>query len=154
MRIVIISGYFNPLGQHHLKYIQVAKKLGDGVWVIVNNDKQVKLKGSCPFQAEYERHSIVRALRDVDLVVTSRDTDESVAESLMELSQFAARVYGDGVELIFANGGDQQHANAKELKVCEERGIQMVFGVGGTKTDSSSDMIRRAAEWYASRNGM
>lgn len=55
MKIVVISGYFNPIHSGHIDYIQSAKKLGDKLIVIVNNDKQVSLKGSVPFQDEEER---------------------------------------------------------------------------------------------------
>ena len=43
MRVVVISGYFNPIHTGHLDYIKAASKLGDRLVVIVNNDEQVKL---------------------------------------------------------------------------------------------------------------
>ena len=55
MKVVVISGYFNPIHTGHLDYIKAASKLGDKLVVIVNNDEQVKLKGSVPFQDEEER---------------------------------------------------------------------------------------------------
>ena len=41
-RVIIISGYFNPLHSGHLDYIESAKEKGDYLIVIVNNDKQKK----------------------------------------------------------------------------------------------------------------
>ena len=65
-KVVVISGYFNPLHGGHLDYIQAAAKLGNILVVIVNNDKQVSIKGSKPFMKAEERLRIIAALRDVD----------------------------------------------------------------------------------------
>ena len=59
MRVVVISGYFNPLHTGHLDYIKAASKLGDKLIAIVNNDHQVELKGSVPFMNDgYDRTRI------------------------------------------------------------------------------------------------
>ena len=44
MKKVCISGYFDPLHVGHIEYINKAKKLGDYLVVIVNNNLQCKLK--------------------------------------------------------------------------------------------------------------
>ncbi len=59
-KIIITSGYFNPLHIGHINLMKEAKKLGDILVVIINNDKQVKIKGSTPFMAEYERIDIIK----------------------------------------------------------------------------------------------
>ena len=43
MRIVICSGFMNPIHTGHIDYMEAAKALGNYLIVIVNNDKQVKL---------------------------------------------------------------------------------------------------------------
>jgi cytidyltransferase-like protein len=48
-KIGIVSGYFNPIHQGHIEYINAAKDECDYLVVIVNNDDQVKLKGSAVF---------------------------------------------------------------------------------------------------------
>ena len=48
-------------------------------------------------------------------------------------------------EFIFANGGDRKNDNIPEYKLCEELGIRMEFGVGGEKTQSSSNLISQAS---------
>ena len=40
MKKVAISGYFDPIHVGHLEYIEMSKKLGDYLIVIVNNNKQ------------------------------------------------------------------------------------------------------------------
>lgn len=44
MKIVIVSGYFNPLHGGHLNLFEAASQLGDRLLVIVNNDKQQLIK--------------------------------------------------------------------------------------------------------------
>ena len=43
-KIIIVSGYFNPLHKGHIDYFKKAKSLGDTLFVIVNNDHQRELK--------------------------------------------------------------------------------------------------------------
>lgn len=132
--IVAVSGYFNPLHVGHLEMIQKAKKLGDELVAIVNNDYQVGLKGSVPFMAEKDRVKIISALRDVDRVFLSIDRDRSVCKSL-------AKVKPD----IFANGGDRHSlGDVPEFPVCQKLGITMVDGLG-KKIRASSILIAEAA---------
>ena len=39
-KIVVVSGYFDPIHIGHLEYFKLAKELGDLLYVIVNNDFQ------------------------------------------------------------------------------------------------------------------
>ena len=75
MRVIVISGYFNPIHSGHIDYIKSAKQRGDVLVVIVNNDNQVELKGSVPFQNENERFKIVSNIKGVDRTVLSIDED-------------------------------------------------------------------------------
>ena len=143
MKIVIISGYFNPIHSGHVDYIQSAKKLGDKLIVIVNNDKQVILKGSVPFQDEEERKKIVSNIKGVDHAVISIDKDATVCESLrQEYYNYCNDYFFDS--MIFCNGGDRKEGGVPEDILEEQFGIQMVYNVGGDKTQSSSSLIEAA----------
>jgi len=132
--IVAVSGYFNPLHVGHLDMIEKAKKLGDQLVVIVNNDYQVKLKGSVPFMSLKDRARIIAALRDVDRVLISSDRDKTVCLSLEKLKPD-----------IFANGGDRHSiGDVPEYAVCQKYGIKMVDGLG-KKIRASSVLIAEAA---------
>lgn len=137
-RIIITSGFFNPIHIGHINLMREAKKLGDMLVVILNNDEQVKTKGSMSFMPEKERMEIVKALRYVDEVVMSIDKDRSVAESL----RMVAKLYPG--ELFFAKGGDRNADNIpeNERKVCEEFKIKIINGVGGEKVQSSSWLLK------------
>lgn len=133
---VAVSGYFNPLHVGHLEMMEKAKKLGDILVVIINNDHQVKLKGSVPFLNQTDRMKIVSAVKWVDKVFLSIDRDPSVCKSL-------AKVKPD----IFAQGGDRKHGNipTSETDVCRKLNIKRVDGLG-KKIRSSSTLIAEAAK--------
>lgn len=133
--VVVVSGYFNPLHVGHLDMIEKAKKLGDKLIAIVNNDTQVDLKGSVPFMSQKDRVRIIKALRDVDEVFLSIDKDKTVCKSLKKISPD-----------IFANGGDRKNINdVPEFPICQEYGIKMVDGLG-RKIRASSKMIAKASK--------
>jgi len=140
--VVAISGYFNPLHVGHLEMIKISRKLGDHLVAIVNNDKQVKLKGSVPFMKQADRMKIVRSLRDIDEVFLSIDKDKSVCASLAKLKPD-----------IFAKGGDRNVGNIPEVAVCQKYGIKIVDGLG-KKIRSSSILIKDASKKkkYAQKN--
>ena len=71
---VAVSGYFDPIHVGHLEYLQLAKKLGDNLIVIINNNLQAELKKGSTFMDEKDRMEIVAALRCVDEVFLSIDT--------------------------------------------------------------------------------
>lgn len=132
--VVAVSGYFNPLHVGHIEMIEKAKKLGDKLVAIVNNDYQVKIKGSVPFMSAADRVRIMGALRDVDEVFLAVDRDKSVCKSLKIINPD-----------IFANGGDRKNINdVPEYPICEKMGIKMVDGLG-RKIRASSKMIAQAA---------
>ena len=145
MRVVVISGYFNPLHVGHLDYIYEAKKLGEKLLVIVNNDEQVKIKGSVPFMSEEDRIRIVESITPVSGAILSIDTDGSVVQTLKNIYTKYNLAHGwfakSTANIIFANGGDRKLGNTPEEEFCKEVGIETVYGVGGGKRESSSELI-------------
>jgi len=128
MKIVAVSGYFDPIHVGHLEYLRLSKKLGDKLVVIVNNNHQCVLKKGKPFMDEKDRVEIVRSLEMVDEVFLSIDHDKSVCKSLEKIKPH-----------IFANGGDRSIREIPELIVCKKYNIQMTDGLGD-KIRSSSDL--------------
>lgn len=133
-KIVVASGYFNPIHFGHIEYLERSKELGDILVVIVNNDKQTLLKKGKVLITAKDRIKIVRALECVDLVIESVDEDRTVCKTL-------AALHPD----IFTNGGDQSNVSIPESKVCDRLGIKMIDKLG-EKVESSSDIVRRAKE--------
>jgi cytidyltransferase-like protein len=137
--LVIASGYFNPIHKGHIEYLNRSKAIGDFLYVIVNNDYQRSLKGSKEFQTQDERRIIVKNIKSVDDVIVSIDKNRQVANTI-KLIYLEMRSKFD--KIIFTNGGDQTTASESEKRVCDELGIEMVFGLGG-KIQSSSWLINK-----------
>lgn len=131
--LVCVSGYFNPVHIGHIRMVRDAAKLGR-VIVIVNNDHQVKLKGSIPFLPAKDRAEIMAALKGVERSVIAIDKDRTVCRTL-------AKIKPD----IFCNGGDRTQKNIPELAVCARLGIKAVFSVGGRKVRSSSGLLNQVS---------
>ena len=127
-KTVAVSGYFDPIHVGHIEYLELAKKIGDYLIVIVNNDFQASLKKGKSFMNENDRVEIVSALKCVDEVFLSIDKDSSVCKSLEHLKPD-----------IFANGGDRKLDEIPETSVMKKYNIKMVDGLG-KKIRSSSDL--------------
>jgi len=135
-KLVIVSGYFNPLHKGHLELFRKAKEVGDLLCVIVNNDKQRELKGSQFFQDQDERIEIIRELSIVDMAWISIDNDKTQNETLKMLVN---KFYGT-MKLAFANGGDQNNDTIPESEICRQYNIELIDGLG-EKIQSSSWLL-------------
>jgi D-beta-D-heptose 7-phosphate kinase/D-beta-D-heptose 1-phosphate adenosyltransferase len=138
--VVAVSGGFDPIHVGHVRLFQNAKKLGDELVVILNNDNWLKKKKGYVFMTEQERREVIEGLASVDRVFITEHTkmtdDMSVCNEL-------AKIKPD----IFANGGDRIKTNVPEVAVCQEIGCKMVFNIGaGGKVQSSSWLLARYLE--------
>ena len=128
MKTVAISGYFDPIHVGHLEYIELSKRMGDYLVVIVNNNHQCKLKKGKYFMDERDRIKIVESIKGVDEVFLSIDSDKTVCKSLEKIKPD-----------IFTNGGDRHNQEIPEYIVCKKYGIELLDGMG-KKIRSSSDL--------------
>jgi cytidyltransferase-like protein len=139
-KVVAVSGYFDPPTPTHLIYFQAARKLGDLLVVLLNNDDQLltkrkgtKLEGQIRYPL-MDRALILNELRTVDTVVVSIDTGKGISETLKIVRPH-----------IFAKGGDRNLTNLpeEEIEVCKEIGCEVVCGVGGSRSEKS-----HSSSWY------
>lgn len=126
---VAVSGYFDPLHVGHIEYFEKAKKLGDRLIVILNNDHQARLKKKSFFMPQEERARIIKSLKPVDEVFISVDEDGSVCRSLELIKPD-----------IFANGGDKYSHEVPENEICKKYNIKIIDGLG-EKIQSSSELL-------------
>jgi D-beta-D-heptose 7-phosphate kinase/D-beta-D-heptose 1-phosphate adenosyltransferase len=134
MKIVINSGYFDPLHIGHLECMELSKPLGDKLVIILNNDYQCSLKKGKSFMPQKEKKKIVEAIKYVDEVLISIDKNKSVCESIKAIAEKYK-----GNEIIFAKGGDRFSDEIPEAKVCKEYEIKIVDNLG-KKIQSSSNL--------------
>lgn len=142
-KVVAVSGGFDPVHIGHIRNILEAKKLGDELVVIMNNDNWLKAKKGYVFMPEKERKEIIEAIQGVDRVVFTKHgkgtKDYSICDALREVRPD-----------IFAKGGDRDEADAAnprsslytDIQICKELGIEIVFNVGhGGKIQASSWLV-------------
>lgn len=137
--VVAVSGGFDPLHIGHVRMFEEAKKLGDKLVVILNNDNWLLKKKGYAFMPENERAELIKTIGVVDdVLVTSHGPefeDRSVCAELEKLRPD-----------IFVNGGDRTFDNIPEVPLCEKIGCKMVFGIGkGGKVQSSSWLTDKVA---------
>jgi D-beta-D-heptose 7-phosphate kinase/D-beta-D-heptose 1-phosphate adenosyltransferase len=132
---VAVSGGFDPIHIGHVRYLKEAKKLGDRLVVIINNNNWLETKKDKFFMHENDRKEIIEAFEFVDKVIITKhsadDIDRSVCGSLAEV-----------MPDVFANGGDRFADDIPEFIFCNENHIKMEFNIGhGGKIRSSSDLL-------------
>ena len=143
MKVSIVSGGFDPLHVGHIELLNKAKKLTEGLVVILNTDDFLIQKKGKPFMKFEERTIILENLRCVDLVVGSVDTDDTVCKTLEDLASLRTQLPNgeEWEKLYFCNGGDRTDGtNTPEHLTCERLGIEPIYGLGG-KIQSSSWLV-------------
>ena len=137
MKVVLVTGGFDPLHSGHIAYFKSARKLGDKLVVGVNSDSWLTRKKGRPFLPSPERINIIENLKMVDHCLIFDDDDNSSIEAIKNVKF----MYPDA-QIIFANGGDRTKDNIPEM-VFED--VEFVFGVGGEDKKNSSSWILK--EW-------
>jgi D-beta-D-heptose 7-phosphate kinase/D-beta-D-heptose 1-phosphate adenosyltransferase len=149
-KIVMVSGGFDPIHPGHTRLFEEAKKLGDELVVVINNDNWISKKKGYGFMSAEDRYEVISAFRHVDGVVISKHKkdpeDMSVSRELSDIRPH-----------IFANGGDRNKKDSqnpksslyKDIKTCEKLGIEIIYNVGkGGKIRSSSELLKE----YVNKN--
>ena len=139
MKIVLVTGGFDPLHSGHIAYFKEARRLGDMMIVGLNSDAWLERKKGQAFMPWNERLCIINNLAMVDEVYTFNDRDDSARHFIQQ-----ARAHYPNAELVFANGGDRTKDNIPEMDV-QDNNIEFVFGVGGDDKKNSSSWILE--EW-------
>jgi cytidyltransferase-like protein len=139
MKIVIVTGGFDPLHSGHIAYFEAARALGDRLVVGINSDAWLTRKKGRPFLPASERRAIIENLRMVDRVIEFDDTDNT---SIDAIRVARAHYTVPRTKFIFANGGDRTAVNCPEMVFDD---VNFQFGVGGENKMNSSSWI--LTEW-------
>ena len=141
MKLVVISGGFDPIHSGHIEYIKSAKNYGDKVIVALNSDKWLMKKKGKFFMPFYERKIIIESISYVDEVI---DFDDDEMGSCINALKKVKDLYPND-EIYFANGGDRNKKNIPEMSVA---GVNFIFSVGGDNKKNSSSWILNKWQYY------
>ena len=142
MKIVVVSGGFDPIHSGHISYFNAARKLGDMLIVALNSDKWLEnKKGSC-FMPFLERQAVLESMTAIDSVIGFEDDEiGSCSNALIKIKD----LYPSD-EIIFANGGDRDSNNIPEMSI---PGINFIFSVGGDDKKNSSSWILKNWKYHS-----
>ena len=140
MKVVLVTGGFDPLHSGHIEYFKEAKQLGDHLVVGVNSDDWLTRKKGQPFMPFEERCTIIKELECVDEVIGFNDADDTANHAIFQILS----TKGSRTKVIFANGGDRTIKNIPEMEFTD---VEFMFGIGGKHKKNSSSWILQ--EWKA-----
>ncbi|MFC1906273.1 adenylyltransferase/cytidyltransferase family protein [Chloroflexota bacterium] len=133
--VVATGGGFDPLHEGHIRLFKEAKQLGDILIVMLNSDTQlIKKKGITFYPSEKERREIIESIKYVDKVIIDPGKNVTCEEALLQVKPD-----------ILAKGGDRiaEGMPTIELEACKTLDCKIIYNVGGSKVQSSSQLIKR-----------
>lgn len=141
MKIIVVSGGFDPIHSGHIAYFKSAKQLGDKLIVALNSDEWLINKKGKFFMPIEERKVIIENLSCVDSVIEFED--DKLGSAINALTKVKSMYPED--KIVFANGGDRNKENIPEMSVS---GVEFVFSVGGDNKKNSSSWILKNWKYY------
>ena len=121
MKVIVVSGGFDPLHSGHISYLKDAKEMGDRLLVALNSDYWLANKKGNFFMPFEERKNILSHLEMVDEVIGFEDDAEgSCKNALLEILNDHPND-----EIIFCNGGDRNEGNIPRWK-CRASHLHLV----------------------------
>jgi cytidyltransferase-like protein len=139
MKIIVVSGGFDPIHSGHIAYLKAAKQHGDKLVVALNSDAWLINKKNKFFMPFEERKIIIENLSSVDSVIDFEDDEKgSAINALKKIKDIYPKD-----DIFFANGGDRNKSNIPEMSV---NGVEFLFSVGGDDKKNSSSWILK--EWH------
>ena len=157
MKIVVVSGGFDPIHSGHLAMLREASGMGDKLIVGLNSDAWLTRKKGKPFMDIRERRAVLESIRWVDEVWEFDDSDDSACDLLERVRNHYYKILpvvtdfqmSSVAEIWFANGGDRNETNNAEASVPN---INFVYGVGGSNKRNSSSWLLRSWNESSSDN--
>ena len=128
-RIVLANGCFDLLHVGHVRYLREARRLGDVLFLGLNDDASVsRLKGrGRPLVPVHEREEMLAALRDVDhVVVFAEDTADALVARLRPH--------------VHAKGTDYTVDTVPEAATARGLGVRVAI-TGDPKSHATRDLI-------------
>ena len=141
-RIIILSGGFDPVHKGHIRMFKAAKEFPSIVIVGANSDDWLARKKGSAFMVWEERREILESIKFIDEVCSFNDDDDSACDLIKIVNE---RYHNrNDVSICFGNGGDRTNTNSLEVDYCLSNQIELLWGLGGGKIQSSSDLINKS----------
>lgn len=145
MRIGIVAGKFDPILDGHVQHILKASKLCDHLIIVTHSDEvvaRVSEKGFCAVPLDTRSLLLLGILMVASIsgeVMVGCDEDGTMVKTLPRIFESYL-----GTRIIYIKGGDRTPLtmNKDEVKICEELGIKIKYGVGDLLSSSSKTMAR------------
>lgn len=137
--IMVLSGGFDPLHVGHIRMIKHARDMAALVVVGVNSDDWLRRNRGRAGHAFEDRCEIVASIRGVTSAVGFSDDDDTAVALIRMVCRLSP-----GAKIAFGNGGDRTSTNVPEVEICNELGVDLVWGVGGDSVESSSGVIENS----------
>ena len=141
MKVIVVSGGFDPIHSGHIAYFKSAKSYGEKLIVALNSDAWLERKKGKFFMPFNERKAIVSSIKYVDEVIDFEDDKKGSCINALE----AIKKSYPNEEIYFANGGDRDGVNIPEMSVS---GVNFLFSVGGDDKKNSSSWILNKWQYY------
>jgi cytidyltransferase-like protein len=132
-KVVLASGSFDPLHIGHIKYLEAARKLGDILVVAIKGNDRIKAKKKRHFMNENERKIILESLQYIDKVIVI-DSPKNQPVAVEAIEYLRPDVYASGEKRM-----------PEIVDICKKLNIKVVYGVGGKRIRSSSQLLK---EYY------
>ena len=140
MKIIVVSGGFDPIHSGHIEYLKSAALKGEFLIVALNSDTWLKRKKNKYFMPFDERKVIIENLSMVDKVIDFED--DAIGSCIKGLEKIKSLYPND--HIIFCNGGDRDRDNIPEMSV---EGIEFLFEIGGNNKKNSSSWILKEYQY-------
>ena len=138
--MIILSGGFDPIHKGHVRMFKEAS-LNGMVVAGLNSDQWLIRKKGKFFMPFVERKEILESIRYIDLVKSFNDSDDTACSLINKINN----EYSDNYNIFFGNGGDRTNQTTPEIKFCNDNNIDLIWGLGGGKIQSSSELLKN---WY------
>ena len=138
--MIILSGGFDPIHKGHVRMFKEAS-LNGMVVAGLNSDQWLIRKKGKFFMPFVERKEILESIRYIDLVKSFDDSDDTACSLINKINN----EYSENYNIFFGNGGDRTNQTTPEIKFCNDNNIDLIWGLGGGKIQSSSELLKN---WY------
>jgi len=144
MTRIMATGVFDILHAGHLHYLEEAKSLGDGLYVVVATDATVRKRKHEPITPERMRVEMVQALKPVNMAILGTEGDMFDTVRLI------------GPDII-ALGYDQEFEEVRLVEELGKRGLKAkVVRLSKHEDDlnGTRKIIQKVIDWHTMRKEM